>query len=262
MLITLKPHSTFKEFFTEKEYKVEVNSYYDLEFYLQGAHPRFKHYISKIKQGESQESFTYVTEDFKVIKRDEYTLKKPKEGSVIYIAPVVTGGGGRRGTLIAAVGLAVVGGFAMGGGFAPGGFSFANLKGNFMAQFAGGANLGAKQTLLGALGSRIPGMLLSIAGNLALSFIQSLFVSRPKGKDVEVTKDAGSRQENNMFGSLQNTTQSGTPIALNYGNMRVGGQFLSGYILSQQHAQNDAPSVASIFNANESPLAAEARAEE
>ena len=262
MLITLKPHSTFKEFFTEKEYKVEVNNYYDLEFYLQGAHPRFKHYISKIKQGESQESFTYVTEDFKVIKRDEYTLKKPKEGSVVYIAPVVTGGGGRRGTLIAAVGLAVVGGFAMGGGFTPGGFSFANLKGNFMAQFTGGANLGANQTLLGALGSRIPGMLLSIAGNLALSFIQSLFVSRPKGKDVEVTKDAGSRQENNMFGSLQNTTQSGTPIALNYGNMRVGGQFLSGYILSQQHAQNDAPSVASIFNANESPLASEARAEE
>lgn len=52
MLITLKPHSTFKEFFTEKEYKVKINSYYDIEFYLQGAHPRFKHYISKIKQGE------------------------------------------------------------------------------------------------------------------------------------------------------------------------------------------------------------------
>ena len=66
MLITLNPHSTFKEFFTEKEYKVEINSYYDIEFYLQGAHPRFKHYISKIKQGECQESFTYVTEDFKV----------------------------------------------------------------------------------------------------------------------------------------------------------------------------------------------------
>ena len=44
--------------------------------------------------------------------------------------------------------------------------------------------------------------------------------------------------------------------------MRVGGQFLSGYILSQQHAQNDAPSIAQMFNSNESPLAAEARAEE
>ena len=262
MIITLKPHSTFSKFFNEKDYKIEITSYYDIEFYLASVHPRFSKYMSQIKQGFSVESFCYITQDLKLIKRDELNLKKPKEGSVVYIAPVVTGGGGRRGTLIAAVGLAVVGGFAMGGGFTPGGFSFANLKGNFMAQFTGGANLGAKQTLLGALSSRIPGMLLSIAGNLALSFIQSLFVSRPKGRDVEVTKDAGSRQENNMFGSLQNTTQSGTPIALNYGNMRVGGQFLSGYILSQQHAQNDAPSVASIFNANESPLAAEARAEE
>ena len=256
MLVTLKPHSTFSEFFEEKEYKVEINSYYDIEFYLQGTHPRFKHYISKIKQGISQESFTYVTEDFKVIKRDEYTLKKPKEGSVIYIAPVVTGGGGRRGQLIAAIGLAVVGGYAMGGGFTPDGFSFAKLSANFGAAPVGDG------TLLGNLGARLPSMLLSIAGNMALSVIQSLFVSRPKGKDVEVSKDSGSRAENNIFGSLQNTTQSGTPIALNYGNMRVGGQFLSGYILSQQHAQNDAPSLASIFNSNESPLAAEARAEE
>ena len=256
MLVTLKPHSTFKEFFSEKEYNVEVNSYYDLEFYLQGAHPLFKHYISKIKQGESQESFTYVTEDFKVIKRDEYTLKKPKEGSVIYLVPVVTGGGGRRGQLFAAVALAVVGGYAMGGGFTTDGFTFAKLAANF------GTTVPETGSFLGNLGARLPSMMLSIAGNLALSFIQSLFVSRPKGKDVEVSKDSGSRQENNMFGSLQNTTQSGTPIALNYGNMRVGGQFLSGYILSQQHAQNDSPSIASIFNANESPLSSEARAEE
>jgi len=144
----------------------------------------------------------------------------------------------------------------MGGGFTPDGFTFAKLSANFGAAPVGDG------TLLGNLGARLPSMLLSIAGNMALSVIQSLFVSRPKGKDVEVSKDSGSRAENNIFGSLQNTTQSGTPIALNYGNMRVGGQFLSGYILSQQHAQNDAPSLASIFNSNESPLAAEARAEE
>ena len=108
----------------------------------------------------------------------------------------------------------------------------------------------------------MPNFLTSIIGNLALSFITSLFTSRPKGKSVEVAKDSGTRTENNIFGSLQNTTEPGTPIALNYGLMRVGGQFLSGYILSQQHAQNDAPSIAQIFNSNESPLAAEARAEE
>ena len=61
-----------------------------------------------------------------------------------------------------------------------------------------------------------------------------------------------------MFGSLSNTSKADSPIALNYGNMRVAGQFLSGYILSQQHAKNDSPTIASIFNANQSPLSAEA----
>ena len=69
---------------------------------------------------------------------------------------------------------------------------------------------------------------------------------------------SGTRTENNMFGSLKNTTTAGTPILLNYGLFRVGGQFLSGYVLSQQHAQDSAPSVQSIFNANQTPLAAEA----
>ena len=103
---------------------------------------------------------------------------------------------------------------------------------------------------------------INIQSIIGFSLITSLFTSRPKGRSVEVAKDSGTRNENNIFGSLQNTTEPGTPIALNYGLMRVGGQFLSGYILSQQHAQNDAPSIAQIFNSNESPLAAEARAEE
>ena len=263
MLVTLKPHSVFNNFFDEKEYKIEINTYYDIEFYLASMHPRFNAYISKIKQGLSAESFTYVTEDFKTIKRDEYTLKKPKEGSTIYIAPVVTGGGGKKGFLFAAVGLALVGGFAAGGGFT-GGFSFETLGTNvssFFSSFGSGGSGGGLTSLFSGLDG-IPSFIKGIAGNLALSLITSLFTSRPKGKSIEVAIDSGTRTENNIFGSLQNTTEPGTAIALNYGHMRVGGQFLSGYILSQQHAQNDAPTIAQIFNANESPLAAEARAEE
>ena len=63
------------------------------------------------------------------------------------------------------------------------------------------------------------------------------------------------RTENNMFGSLQNTTTSGIPIPLNYGVMRVAGQFLSGYVLSTEHGQDNSPSVESIFVADSTPLA-------
>ena len=244
MLVTIKPQAVFKDFFDEKEYKVEINSYYDIEFYLASMHPRFNAYMSKIKQGISNESFTYVTQDLKTIARDEYAIKKIKEDSIIYIAPVVTGGGGKKGALFAAVGLALIGGYAAGGGFGAG-FSFETLGTNVGGFFGTGT-----------------GFVKGIVGNLAISLITSLFTSRPKGKTISVAKDAGTRTENNIFGSLQNSTEPGTPIALNYGLMRVGGQFLSGYILSQQHAQNDTPSVASIFNSNETPLAAEARGEE
>ena len=126
MLVTIKPQAVFKDFFDEKEYKVEINSYYDIEFYLASMHPRFNAYMSKIKQGISNESFTYVTQDLKTIARDEYAIKKIKEDSIIYIAPVVTGGGGKKGALFAAVGLALIGGYAAGGGFGAG-FSFETL---------------------------------------------------------------------------------------------------------------------------------------
>ena len=259
MLVTIKPQAVFKDFFDEKEYKVEINSYYDIEFYLASMHPRFNAYMSKIKQGISNESFTYVTQDLKTIARDEYAIKKIKEDSIIYIAPVVTGGGGKKGALFAAVGLALIGGYAAGGGFGAG-FSFETLSTNVSGFF--GAAPGGAGGGLGSLFNGIPSFVKGIVGNLAISLITSLFTSRPKGKTISVAKDAGTRTQNNIFGSLQNSTEPGTPIALNYGLMRVGGQFLSGYILSQQHAQNDTPSVASIFNSNETPLAAEARGEE
>ena len=277
MLITLKPHSTFSKFFNEKDYKIEITSYYDIEFYLASVHPRFSKYMSQIKQGFSVESFCYVTQDLTLIKRDEINLKKPKEGMIVYIAPVVSGSGGRRGAMFAIAAFAVVGvatgGFSMLG--APGaagvgmpgtvgGATIAGEGGGVLAGTLGGGG-GGIGNFFGGVANAFAGMpsfVRSIIGNLALSLITSLFTSRPKGRSVEVAKDSGTRTENNIFGSLQNTTEPGTPIALNYGLMRVGGQFLSGYILSQQHAQNDAPSIAQIFNSNESPLAAEARAEE
>lgn len=277
MIITLKPHSTFSKFFNQKDYKIEITSYYDIEFYLASVHPRFSKYMSQIKQGFSVESFCYVTQDLKLIKRDELNLKKPKEGMIVYLAPVVSGSGGRRGAMFAVAAFAVVGiatnGFGLlaastGGGALPGavgGATMAGEGGGVLAGTLSGGGTGGIGNFFGGISNAFAGMpsfVRSIIGNLALSLITSLFTSRPKGRSVEVAKDSGTRNENNIFGSLQNTTEPGTPIALNYGLMRVGGQFLSGYILSQQHAQNDAPSIAQMFNSNESPLAAEARAEE
>ena len=50
-----------------------------------------------------------------------------------------------------------------------------------------------------------------------------------------------------MLGSITNSTQSGTPIALHYGLVRVGGQFVSGYVESEEHGKNDIVNVGDKF---------------
>ena len=140
------------------------------------------------------------------------------------------------------------------------------LSGTFIgpptAAQAAGSLGGSVFAGIGGAFAGLPSFVQGMLGNLALSALGALFASKPPSQDVQVTKDSGTRTENNMFGSLKNTSTAGTPILLNYGLFRIGGQFLSGYILSQQHAQDSAPSVQSIFNANQTPLAAEAVAAE
>ena len=257
MLATIKISPTFKDYFSELEYKVAVESYYDIEFYLRSMHKRFGDYIAQIKSGESQEGFAYLDENLEVIDPQSFPLKKIKDGDTIYVAPVVCGGGGKKGFLYAAIAVALIvatgpggmGYWGVGGFDAAGMISAGGAYGPAGSIFGGGAGVG------GGLFAGMPSFMKGMLGNLALSAIGALFTSKPKQEQMEVTKDSGTRSENNMFGSLKNTTTSGTPIPLNYGTMRVAGQFLSGYVLSTEHGQDNSPSVESIFIADTTPLA-------
>ena len=61
------------------------------------------------------------------------------------------------------------------------------------------------------------------------------------------TTDSEARIENKIFQGLQNTTQSNVPVPMIYGRTRVGGQFVSGEILSIQHGRNEVVKVSSLF---------------
>ena len=264
MLATVKISPTFKDYFNDLEYQVDASSLYDIESYLSAMHPKFKTYITQIKNGSSQENISYLNSDLQIIEKQNYPFKKIKDGEVIYVAPLVCGGGGKKGMIIAMVAFVAI-------GIATGGFSLMGAPGMGMeatmaAGHVGGGTFAASGggflSSMGAAFAGLPSFVQGMLGNLALSALGALFASKPPSQDVQVTKDSGTRTENNMFGSLKNTSTAGTPILLNYGLFRIGGQFLSGYILSQQHAQDSAPSVQSIFNANQTPLAAEAVAAE
>ena len=89
--------------------------------------------------------------------------------------------------------------------------------------------IGASQ--LGASGFSLGSMGTTLAVNAGLALVTSMFTKKPS--DIKRT-DQNSRQ-NNMFGSLKNTIDSGTPIMLNYGLFRVAGHFVSGYLDTTDH---------------------------
>jgi predicted phage tail protein len=216
LLTTIKIHSSFKNVFPQSEYTADLTGYVDLPFYLGSMHPKFQNYVKAIQTGECQEGYALLDKNLRVISEEELYIKKVSENEVFYVVPAIVGGGGKRtGTLLAVAALGIAtGGFGLAGGAAAGG----------SAGFLGG---GLAQTL---------------AVNIGLALVTSLFTKREKIKET----DQNIRQ-NDMFGGLQNTVNSGTPIPLVYGMHRVAGQLISGYLDTVDHGKDDTITVQSRF---------------
>ena len=250
MLTTLKIHSSFKEYFTDLEYKADFTLYTDVISYLKAMHPKFNHYMNQIDSNISDETYALLDNDLNIVTQEDLLIKKVKEGSTIYLTPMIVGGGGKRGGLFAVA--AIVGiGIATGGfglaaagtaGGAAGGYAAAAGGGAAGASAAAAGYSSAGGGLLAGFGG-MGGFARSLVGNIAMSLLSSLFTKKPKSQ----TDTDQSTRENGMFGSLTNSTQSGTPIGLHYGLVRVGGQFISGYIESEEHGKNDNVEVGDKF---------------
>ena len=256
-LLTIKPVGSMKSFFDDDEYIIDAKSSMDVIFYIQSMHPRLALFMKHAQVLETFEDFCFLDGEGKQVDNKTLAFHKFKENDTVYIAPIIGGGGGRTAMIVVAAALIVI---AIAAGQAHAAFVLANSFGGLTTAtavsttFMGMSLTGIAASSLGIVSS----IAMSVGISLALSAIQQQLVQAPQVQRTKSTRDSGTRSQNNMFGSLSNTSKPDSPVALNYGNMRVAGQFLSGYILSQQHAQNDAPTVASIFNANQSPLSAEA----
>ena len=233
---------------------MDLYTYLDVVPYLYSMHPKFKKYMLDVEQNEFAENVFILDSDYRILEPDEAQMRRIKDDDVLYLVPGITGGGGKRGGLFAAIALIGVAA-ATGGlgtfslfGSAAGGASAAGAAagpgtaaGVFGGDFAmvgptGGGGLFSAFT-------NLPGFAKSILGNMALALVASIFTKKPKPMETDT-----STRENGMFGSLTNTTQSGTPIPLVYGHFRVAGQFLSGYIESEQHGKNDIVNVGDKFS--------------
>ena len=262
MQIELRIHSSYKPYFGQRSYSLEVIDFEDIHLYLRNLHPKFDAYLKAVQRKDTEETVCLVDSTFRTLDYNTKQMKKIKDGDVYYLAPMIVGGGGKRG-FIAIAAFAVLA-YATGGfGLIAANPSTAVVMGGADAVGAVGAEaamVSASQTsasIFGSLGqafSNMPTFLQSIIGNLAISFITSLFTKKPKSP-VAATPDSAARTENNMFNSLQNSTESGTPIALNYGMTRVAGQFVSGYLHTTAHGKGNDPAVQSLFQANHTPNA-------
>ena len=244
LLATLKIHSCFHKFFDQSEYTADFDNYHDILFYLQSMHTKFNNYMRSVHDMQAEESFALLDDDLNMITTDQYHVKHIKEGATIYLAPVIVGGGGKRGGLLLLIGIGIMtGGFGLmaGAGTATLPTAMTMQSGVAVSSSATGLAASGSTGIMGAL-AKMPSFARSILGNLAMNMITSLFTKKPKKMETDT-----STRENGMFGNLTNTLESGTPIALQYGLVRVAGQMLSGYIDSDEHGKNDVVKVEDKF---------------
>lgn len=216
MLVTIKPHSSFSSYFLEKQYVADFSTYNDLLFYLNGMHKRFINYLRIQKSQGIEESFVILDKNLKIINPEELSIKRAKDGDIFHIVPAIVGGGGKRGGLLAVLAVAAFAFIALPALAAAGTVATgAAATGAGVAASAGTATLGSK-------------VLTNLVINVGLALLSSLFATKPSEENT---------RQNDMFGSLTNTTASGVPVAINYGLVRVAGQMINGYVLSLSHGK-------------------------
>ena len=243
LLATLKIHSSFHKFFDQSEYVADFNNYHDVMFYLQSMHLKFNSYIKQLNNN-LDESFCFLDKDLNIVPIESFHIKHIKEGDIIYLAPLIVGGGGKRGGFLLLLAAAFAAPMIIG---AMGGTAVLPTA---MTMGQGGVAVSSSATGLAATGSgsfaaafaKMPSFARSLLGNIDMNIVTSLFTKKPKKMETDT-----STRQNGMFGNLTNTLESGTPIPLQYGLIRVAGQMLSGYIDSDEHGKNDIVKVEDKF---------------
>ena len=233
----IKIHSSLSHLFSETNLVADLTHYSDLPRYLGSMHPRFAAYAQKSYLGEIDEGYFILDKKLAPITNNDFIIKRIKKDDEFYVVPAICGGGGKKtsnllkiaaiATAAFVVGPQIAAAFSGGGGAALG-----------MSPGAMGGAIGAGATSTAAATGGIFGTGITAsthAVNAGLALVTSLFTQSPES--IKSTDQAVRR--NDMFGSLQSTISSGTPIPLIYGLHRTAGHLVSGHIDAVEHGKND-----------------------
>ena len=219
--VILKFHPTIQKYTNGlSEHTVKINDLVDLRNSLEHLFPQLGIHIKRIRSGlNSRENIALVNPNKRVLDRDDYLIGKLRKSDThFHVVPLFLGGGGEGGTQQLLLGAALIGiGFMMPG-----------------------------STII--LGMSIKAMVMKMGVSMVISGVMGMIMKTPKPSVTGgQTTDSEARIENKIFQGLQNTTQSNIPVPIIYGRTRVGGQFVSGEILSIQHGRNEFIKVSSLF---------------
>jgi predicted phage tail protein len=231
LLTKIKIHSAFTHLFSECEFIADLKTYDDIPRYLGSMHPRFARFVKRIYNDQTQDGYLILNKNLQAITEQELFVRRIKEKEQFYIVPAIYGGGGKSmKTLFTVAAIAATGYIGFTALTAATAATTTSAAVGSAAVGAAGAtgSTAAAAAGLGSFGT-------TLAVNAGLALVTSLFTQKPESL---TSRDQQVRQ-NNMFGSLQNTIDSGTSIPLIYGQHRVAGQFISGYIDSIDHGKND-----------------------
>ena len=220
--VILKFHPTIQKYTNGlSEHTVKINDLVDLRNSLEYLFPQLGVHIKRIRCGlNSRENIALVNPSKRVLDRDDYLIGKLRKSDThFHVVPLFLGGGGEGGTQQILLGAALIGiGFMSGGAAIP------------------------------LIGMTYKAMFIKLGISMVLSGVMGMLMKTPKPSVIgSQTTDSEARIENKIFQGLQNTTQSNTPVPIIYGRTRVGGQFVSGEILSIQHGRNEFIKVSSLF---------------
>ena len=218
LLSKIKIHSSLSHLFSDTKLVADLTHYSDIPRYLGAMHPRFAAYAQKSYLGEIDEGYFILDKKLVPITNNDFIIKRIRKDDEFYIVPAICGGGGKKTSNLLKIAAIATAAFVIGPqiaasfGGAGAGASAGLASGSGIAPHVAG-EIGASQIAgqgffasLGSVGS-------TLAVNAGLALVTSLFTQSPES--IKSTDQAV--RQNDMFGSLQSTISSGTPIPLIYG---------------------------------------------
>lgn len=211
---------------------IDCDSYFNLYTNLTNLFPNLRKHSKEIAENRIVDLWLLVND--RLITPEELFLPVPKN-KIVTLVPIISGGGDNvlpifAGLALIAFSLAVLAPIAGAAAAAAATSSDAIVGISGVASFLAGAY----PYVLGA------GIAITLNGVMSL-------LNQPSKPAANISKptDASTRANNDAFGPLQNTINTGTPIPLIFGQFRVPGQLISGRIKTINH---DASTVVSVAN--------------